>query len=161
MPWNCGIVPMMMLRKDVIPELREILHPQIEKSAESPPLKLEVPPADTAADSLLSPNPRAIHAAKGKEGRPSSLPVILWVEDVAGIFGFSLSEARRLITSGRVGRHFKMGRRHCVRRDAFEEALVAMELPAHPECGGLLRRRLTRRRNPTPESGTIYPTSSS
>jgi hypothetical protein len=72
------------------------------------------------------------------------LPDILTAEDVARLFHVSISEARRLIVGGRVGRHFKVGRRHFIQRAALIEALAALEKPAHPDAGGLLRRRFNR-----------------
>jgi len=87
----------------------------------------------------------------------TTIPEILAAEDVARLFHVSLSESRRLIAGGRLGRHFKLGRRHFVQRAAFFEALAAMETPAHPACGGLLRRRLVRAS--TPGSGAEIHTS--
>ena len=55
------------------------------------------------------------------------LPPMLFVTDLAPLLGLGESAVRKMIRRGELGSFLRLGRRLCLRREAFVEALTELE----------------------------------
>ncbi|MEE8104475.1 MAG: hypothetical protein V3T86_02965 [Planctomycetota bacterium] len=55
------------------------------------------------------------------------LPPFLAAEDVGGALGLSTRSGRRLLSSGELGRTFRLGRRVLIRREVFLATITKLE----------------------------------